>query len=91
MSRPKPGQIQGRSTGKVGKSPGGSRLFGRARVCYQLFRFSPRPGPRAGVNLGSSAYLRLPKTGNGERRRRLVKIGCLETLVSSKEGGEPQL
>lgn len=46
-------------------------------------------GPTAGVNLGSSASLRLPKTGNGGRRR-LVDIVCLGT-VSSMKGDESQL
>lgn len=46
-------------------------------------------GPTAGVNLGSSAYLRLPKTGNGGRRR-LVNIVCLGT-VSSMKGDERHL
>lgn len=47
-------------------------------------------GPTAGVNLGA------PPTFDFQRRvmeggRRLVKVGCLETLVSTKESGEPQL
>ncbi|KAL0593237.1 hypothetical protein AAY473_037483 [Plecturocebus cupreus] len=38
------------------------------------------PGPTAGVNVGSSAYLQLPKTGSGGGGG-LVKIACLETRV----------
>lgn len=77
--------------GKMARGPGGSCLFGPSGVWLSVTQVLSKEelGPTAGVNLGSSAYLRLPKTSN-EGRRRLINIVCLGA-VSSMKGDEPQL
>lgn len=63
--------------GGTAQGPGGYCLFGRSGVGSQLLRCCKQgPGPRAGVDLGSSAYLR--KMGNG-RAGRLSQTTALET------------
>lgn len=42
---------------------------GRRRLSGAQVLSEEEAGPTAGVHLGSSAYLRLPETGNGGRRR----------------------